>query len=83
MLNIDEIRAVTDKATPGEWKQSDDEIMCGGWCKYQVRTDWANDDDAKPHGGYVVRSEAETKRLDGRRKPGWFPVWVVRKGEWY
>ena len=55
-----------------------------GWCKYQVRTDWEDDDDAEPRGGYVVkRSEAFTKRLDGSRKPGWFPVWIVRQGEWY
>lgn len=58
-------------------------IIEEGWCKYQVRTDWDNG-DGEPQGGYCVRlSEAETKRLDGKRKPGWFPVWIVRKGEWY
>ena len=61
-----------------------DMVVEEGWCKYQVRTDWADDDDSTPHGGYVVeRSEILTKRLDGKRKPGWFPVWIVRKGEWY
>lgn len=54
-----------------------------GWCKYQVRTDW-EDGDGRPAGGYVVEQrEAFTKRLDGKRKPGWFPVWIIRKGEWY
>ena len=54
-----------------------------GWCKFQVRTDWA-DGDGEPRGWYVVeQSESDTKRLDGRRKPGWFPAWIVRKGEWY
>lgn len=54
-----------------------------GWCKYQVRTDWENGDGEPVGGYYVERSEALTKRLDGKRKPGWFPVWIVRKGEWY
>jgi hypothetical protein len=55
-----------------------------GWCKYQVRTDWENDDDAEPHGGYVIeQNEAFTKKVDGKRKSGWFPVWIVRRGEWY
>jgi len=54
-----------------------------GWCKYQVRTDWENG-DGKPLGGYVVEQyEPLTRKLDGKRKPGWFPVWIVRKGEWY
>lgn len=54
-----------------------------GWCKFQVRTDWENG-DGEPMGGYVVNTcESFTKRLDGKRKPGWFPVWIVRKGEWY
>lgn len=55
-----------------------------GWCKFQVRTDWDNG-DGEPRGGYVVeRNESRTIRKDtGRRKPGWFPVWIVRKGEWY
>jgi hypothetical protein len=52
------------------------------WCAFQVRSDWEDSDG--PHGWYVVeRREAFTKRLDGRRKPGWFPVWIIRKGEWY
>lgn len=56
-----------------------------GWCKWQVRTDWENS-DGNPSGGYVVREEkfvAETLDLYGKRKRGWFPVWIVRKGEWY
>ena len=54
-----------------------------GWCKFQCRTDWA-DGDGEPRGFYVVEFfESDTKRLDGTRKPGWFPVWIVRKDEWY
>jgi hypothetical protein len=54
-----------------------------GWCAYQCRTDWEYG-DGEPQGGYVVETyEPHTKRLDGKRKPGWFPVWIVRKGEWY
>jgi hypothetical protein len=49
-----------------------------GVCKYQVRTDWENG-DGEPEGGYyVIRGK---KNTDGMR--GWFPVWIVRKGEWY
>lgn len=54
-----------------------------GWCKYQVRTDWENG-DGKPMGGYFIETyEPFTKNLFGKRKPGWFPVWIVRKDEWY
>lgn len=54
-----------------------------GWCKWQVRTDWENG-DGEPKGGYVVEDyEPHTRRLDGKRKAGWFPVWIVRVGEWY
>lgn len=54
-----------------------------GWCKYQVRTDWING-DGEPAGGYCVEDyEPFTKDIYGKRKPGWFPVWIVRKGEWY
>ena len=54
-----------------------------GWCKFQVRTDWW-DGDGEPRGWYVVETyEPETKNLYGKRKRGWFPVWIVRKGEWY
>lgn len=53
-----------------------------GWCKFQVRSDWEGE-DPEPRGWYVIRYDAATKRSDGTRKPGWFPVWIVRKGEWY
>ena len=59
-----------------------DMVVEDGWCAFQVRSDWENIDG--PSGHYVVtQQESKTKRLDGRRKPGWFPVWIVRKGEWY
>lgn len=55
-----------------------------GWCKFQVRTDWENG-DGEPRGGYVVETyEPNTRHsVTGKRKPGWFPVWIVRKGDWY
>jgi len=54
-----------------------------GWCKYQVRTDWENG-DGKPQGGYYVEiNKLDTKRTAGKRQRGWFPVWIVRLGEWY
>jgi hypothetical protein len=54
-----------------------------GWCAFQCRTDW-EDGDGTPQGFYVVETyEPYTKRIDGKRKPGWFPVWLIRKGEWY
>ena len=53
------------------------------WCKYQVRTDWENG-DGEPRGGYcVLMRESRPKRHDGKNKAGWFPVWIIRKGEWY
>lgn len=55
-----------------------------GWCKYQVRTDWEYG-DGEPKGGYVVETHEPLTRnsITGKRKPGWFPVWIIRKGEWY
>ena len=55
-----------------------------GWCKYQVRTDWENC-YGEPRGGYYVETcEPLTRHLiTGKRKAGWFPVWIIRKGEWY
>lgn len=54
-----------------------------GWCKWQVRTDW-EDGDGEPQGGYgVTMYEGVTLNICGKRKRGWFPVWIVRLGEWY
>lgn len=54
-----------------------------GWCKWQVRTDWEGG-DGEPRGWYVVEeTKRRPTRLDGRPLPGWFPVWIVRVGEWY
>ena len=54
-------------------------IVEEGWCKWQVRTDWENC-VGEPTGGYYV---VESKQLNGKRKRGWFPTWIVRKGDWY
>lgn len=52
------------------------------WCKYQVRTDWENGDGV-PRGGYCVeKNENIVFRMNGKIKQGWFPVWIVRRGEW-
>lgn len=51
-----------------------------GWCKYQVRSDWENEGGA--HGGYVAQiASHDSETFKGKR--GWFPVWIVRLGEWY
>ncbi len=48
-----------------------------GFCKWQVRRDWEHDGDDMHRGGYVVeKSNSPTKK-------GWFPVWIIRKEEWY
>jgi hypothetical protein len=53
------------------------------WCKWQVRSDWYNS-EGKPKGGYCVETyEPHIKDIYGKRKRGWFEVWVVRKSEWY
>ena len=55
-----------------------------GWCKWQVRTDWDNC-DGEPRGWYVVETYEPLTRhsITGKRKSGWFPVWIVRQDEWY
>lgn len=47
-----------------------------GFCKWQVRRDWENG-DGEPCGGYVVQ------KSDASAWKGWFPVWIIRKEEWY
>lgn len=53
-----------------------------GWCKYMVRSDWDNADG--PCGSYYVE-ERNTRPMSrsGKPSPGWFPVWIVRQGDWY
>ena len=48
------------------------EKISEGWCAFQVRRDWDNED--VPNGGYVVEI-CENKPKSGR---GWFPVWIIR-----
>ena len=68
-------------STCGEYLSTDN--IKSGWCAFQVRTDWEYE-DGRPKGGYVIaKQEEDTLRADGRRKPGWFPVWILRGGEWY
>jgi hypothetical protein len=59
-----------------------------GWCKFQVRTDWNDGDgygDGSPRGWYCVYDERDKAHIDlyGKKKRGWFEVWIVRVGEWY
>lgn len=54
-----------------------------GWCKYQVRTDWEYG-YGKPSGSYVVeKRKNQPCDINGKKKRGWFHVWIVRKDEWY
>lgn len=53
-----------------------------GWCKWQVRTDWMYGDGV-PRGGYVVEEGSKRPTKNGKPLPGWFPVWLIRKDEWY
>lgn len=75
-----------DNLHPDVFNPSNGEHLCldivqEGWCKYQVRTDW-EDGDGEPMGGYFVLNEKhDTSPHKG--KAGWFPVWIVRSGEWY
>lgn len=56
-------------------------IVEEGWCKYQVRSDW---DNSERGGGYVVEQQKDVPTdLNEKKKPGWFPVWIIRKGDWY
>jgi hypothetical protein len=47
-----------------------------GWCAFRCRSDWENEEG--PSGWYYVVNQKEKPK-----SRGWFPVWVVRKGEWY
>ena len=50
-----------------------------GWCRFSV----GYDDDGDRNWGYMATDyESDTMR-NGKRMRGWFPVWIVRKGEWY
>lgn len=55
-------------------------VVREGWCGYQCRTDW-EDGDGQPFGGYAVEegSKPPLCRRNGKRRPGWFPVWIVRE----
>ena len=44
-----------------------------GWCRFYVSRYW--DDYDEPKGGFGVEFGGNKKR-----KPGWFPVWIVRVG---
>lgn len=53
-----------------------------GWARYQVRSDWEDHEGEATGGYYITCFESETLR-QGKRIGGWFPVWIVRKGDWY
>lgn len=60
-----------------------DMVVREGWCGYQCRTDWDNG-DGRPCGSYAVEDGSKPPlSRSGKRRPGWFPVWIVRTGEWY
>ena len=62
------------------WPNDPDEIkrykglnVASGWCSYQCRTDWMDEEGIPSSGYYWV--EMENKPKSGR---GWFQVWIVR-----
>lgn len=58
-------------------------VVQEGWCKWQVRADWEGS-EGEPGGWYVVElGQKRPVNMYGKNIPGWFPVWVVRKGAWY
>lgn len=60
-----------------------DMVVEEGWCKYQVRCDW-DGGYGEREGGYVVEKQKNPPcDLYGKKIRGWFPVWIVRKDEWY
>lgn len=44
-----------------------------GWCRWELRSDW-NNDYGDRGGGYCIYDQ---------KVPRAFPVWIVRKEEWY
>lgn len=57
-------------------------VVQEGWCAYQWRCDWYDCDERR--GSYIVMNGASPPvDMYGKKKPGWFPVWIVRKDEWY
>lgn len=59
-----------------------DMVVKEGWCKFQIRSDWDNS-EGEVCGGYFVKELKEyPKDSQGKKKRGWFPVWIVRKGKW-
>lgn len=60
-----------------------DMVVEEGWCKYECRSDWEGG-DGEPRGSYVVVKQINQPcDINGKKKRGWFPVWIVRKDEWY
>ncbi|GHU53047.1 hypothetical protein AGMMS49975_10150 [Clostridia bacterium] len=65
----------------GEPRENPEEYIQGGWCKYQVRTDWY-EFEGERRGSYIVFDDTDAKKYilntNGKRKLGWFPVWILR-----
>lgn len=60
-----------------------DMVIQEGWCKWMIRRDW-NDCEGESVGGYCVELRAtRPAKRDGSPARGWFPVWVIRKEDWY
>lgn len=60
-----------------------DMVVEEGWCRFMVRSDW-DDYDGERRGGYVVYLGTDRpKSRNGSIARGWFPVWIVRHGDWY
>ena len=52
--------------------------ITSGWCAYQCRADWLDEEGTPGSGYYWV--EQENKPQSGR---GWFPVWIVKPEKVY
>ena len=74
--NVPEWIAIKDHLDP----QNIPKDIRQGFCKFQCRSDW--EDTTGPHGFYVVTEwVGDIKNLYGKKKAGWFPVWIIRKEE--
>ena len=79
---VKEDRLSPDVLNPDLGENLCPEIVQDGWCKFQVRSDWENYEGRS--GGYVVIVQKDHPRnMYGKKIPGWFPVWIIRLGEWY
>lgn len=54
-----------------------------GWCMFQVRGDWDGMEGERRGSYLVLKGAMHPLNRKGTPMKGCFPVWIVRKGEWY